>query len=92
MPNPPMKIDRDALHRVLYRRSDRHHRLRLSCRVLSDELGVSYANFTRVIIEMAAQGRLRRIAGGRMEMKTYVVEDPAVWKDPALAYWTPPPP
>lgn len=73
------QIDRDAIHRVLYRRADSHHRLRLHVPSLADELGVSYFNFTIVIREMAAQGRLKRIGGKDNGTKTYVVEDPGVF-------------
>jgi DNA-binding MarR family transcriptional regulator len=81
MPNPPQKIDRNALHRVLYRRSDRNHRLKLDVRALSREMEVDYINLTRIIKGFNDQGRLRRIGGANNGPKVYVVEDPAHWEN-----------
>jgi hypothetical protein len=76
----PLAIDRDALHRFLYRRADHFHRLRFDLRELADEVGVNYAWLSQVITEMAHEGRMRRIAGAKQQQKTYRVEDPATWR------------
>lgn len=70
-------IDRDALHRYLWRRANRAGRLRIVVRELADELELGYANLTVVIGEMCKQGRLIRVGGGRNQTKTYRVVDPA---------------
>lgn len=78
----PQKIDRNALHRYLYRRADRLGRLKLNVKVLAADLELSYCNMTVVIGEMTASGRLRRIGGPRYGLKTYVVADPSSWETP----------
>jgi DNA-binding MarR family transcriptional regulator len=70
------RIDRDALHRYLYRRSDRHHRLKVQAKDLAEELGVSYENFTTILRKMADDGRLRRISGAHNGPKVYLVTPP----------------
>jgi DNA-binding MarR family transcriptional regulator len=75
-----VRIDRDAVHRVIYRRADRHHRFKGKMTDLAEELGVSYFNFTIVIRSMADEGRLRRIGGAANGAKTYLVVDPEEWK------------
>jgi CRP-like cAMP-binding protein len=76
-----IKIDRNALHRVLYRRADRHHRLKLSAKDLAEDLGVNYEHFSRMLHTFADEGRLRRISGVRTGPKVYLVSDPAEWPD-----------
>lgn len=78
---PGQRIDRNAVHRVLYRRADRLHRLKTPAKTLADELGVDYANFTILLHKMADEGRLRRISGVRTGPKVYLVEDPSSWEN-----------
>lgn len=78
----PRAIDRDALHRILFRKADRLGRLKLNLRALSDELELGYCNLSVVISEMAQAGRLKPIAGPRNGRKTYVVVDPASYQAP----------
>jgi hypothetical protein len=75
-----VRIDRDALHRVLYRRADRHHRLKVNAKTLADELGVNYEHFTLLLHRFADEGRLRRISGVRTGPKVYLVEPPENWE------------
>lgn len=77
----PQKIDRDALHRYLYRRADPFGRLKLNVKKLSSELELAYCNLTLVIADMAETGRIRHIGGSRYATKTYVIVDPAIWAD-----------
>jgi DNA-binding MarR family transcriptional regulator len=72
-----VRIDRDAVHRYLYRRTDRHHRLKLQAKDMAEELGVNYENFTMLLRKMADDGRLRRISGAPNQPKVYLVADPA---------------
>ena len=74
-----VKIDRNAVHRVLWRRADRFGRVRVQARSLAEELGVSYWNFTVVLKSMAGEGRMRQIGGSERGPKTYVVENPDIW-------------
>ena len=77
----PVHIDRNALHRLLWGRADRFGRYRMELKALCDELGLSYAHFSVVIREMAAEGRMRRIAGPKYGQKVYQVENPAGWME-----------
>lgn len=71
-------IDLNALHRYLYRRTDRLGRLRIVQKKLADELGYSRFNVSRVLKRMEAQQRIRKV--GDRERNTYViVQDPDVW-------------
>lgn len=72
-------IDRDALHRLLYGRSDHFGRYKMDLAKLAEELGLSYCNFSVVIRDMTTEGRLHRIAGPTYGRKTYMVEPPEVW-------------
>lgn len=75
----PQKIDREALHRYLYRRTDAFGRLKLNVTKLSSDLELSYCNMTVVIAEMTEAGRMRHIGGHRYGTKTYIIADPVTW-------------
>jgi DNA-binding MarR family transcriptional regulator len=71
-----VRIDRDALHRYLYRRADSHHRLKTPAKTLAEELGLNYENFTTILHRMADEGRLRRLSGAPNRTKVYLVAPP----------------
>lgn len=73
----PREIDRDALHRVMWRRTDRRGALKFVQNQLALELGISPYHFCRIIAEMCEEGRLRQIAVGKHNVRTYQVTDPA---------------
>lgn len=77
---PRVRIDEDALHRILWRRTDRFDRLRLTVTELAGELDLGYCNLTTHITAMTRDGRLRKIGGKKNGVKTFVVVDPVVWK------------
>lgn len=70
-------IDRVALHRVLWRRSGRRHTLKIHQGMFGEELGISPYHLSRLLAELEAQGRLRKIANDRFNTGTYRIEDPA---------------
>lgn len=69
----PARIDRDALHRYLYRHTDHFGRYRMNLKALSEELDLAYCNLSVVITSMAKEGRLRMTAGTSYGAKTYKV-------------------
>jgi hypothetical protein len=77
----PRTIDMDALHRLLWRRTDRFGRLKLNVKLLAGELELSYRNLTIVVQKMTAQGRLQHLAGRHHGLKTFVVVDPVLWAE-----------
>lgn len=76
----PQTIDRDALHRVLWRRTDRRGSLKFIQNQMASEIGVSPYHFNRILAEMEEVGRLKTIAIGKRSIKTYVITDPAKWR------------
>lgn len=80
----PPTIDRDALHRVLWRRSDRRGSLKFVQNQLATEIGISPYHFNRILAEMEENGRLRTIAIGKRSIKTYLITDPAEWRSRVL--------
>lgn len=69
-------IDREALHRLLWKRANRHGRVKFVQSDLAIEVGVSTAHFCRVIREMTEDGRLHQLSS---TAHTYVITDPASW-------------
>jgi hypothetical protein len=74
VPNPG--LDRDALQSLLFRRADRLGRIKVDLRALAADAGVDYENLSTVLGSMVTEGRMRRIAGGKMSRKTYLVAPP----------------
>jgi len=79
------RIDVDALHRYLWRRADRFGRYQMKLKVLASDLGLGYTHMSVVISRMVDEGRLRVIGGTTYQKKTYVVEDPVLWRELAAA-------
>jgi CRP-like cAMP-binding protein len=79
------EIDRDALHRVLWRRTDRRGALKFVQNQLALELGISAYHFSRIMAEFQEEGRVRQIAIGKHNVRTYTVSDPATWRELATA-------
>ena len=73
----PKEIDRDALHRILWRRTDRRGAIKFVQNQMAAELGISPYHFCRIIAEMCEDGRLRQIAVGKHSVRTYLVKEPA---------------
>lgn len=76
----PEEIDRDALHRVLWRSVDRFNRVTFKSEALADELLISAYHFSRIVTQMCKQGRLVELARKKSGIRTYEVIDPKVWR------------
>lgn len=75
----PLRVDRDALHRLLAGRTDHFGRIKIDLRPLSEEVGINYTNLSGIIHDMATEGRLRKVGGTRQGQKTYIVSNPREW-------------
>lgn len=75
----PQQIDRDALHRILWRRTDDEGRITFKGQEMAERLLVSTYHFSRILAEGAAAGRWRVVDVGKHSVKTYEVADPDVW-------------
>lgn len=58
-PNPP--LDRDLLHRVWFRRAGRSGKLKIVQTEWADLLDVTNNTISRIMKEMTADGRIRKI-------------------------------
>lgn len=70
------EIDREALHRVLWRRCDRRGALKLVQNEMAMELGITPSWFSRIVAEFREQGIMTPIASGKHNVKTYRVTEP----------------
>jgi hypothetical protein len=72
-------VDRDGLHRYLFRKSDAHGRIQIGHMQLAELLHVHHSTITKIMREFLEQGRLRkqRVDVGRLT--TYIVVDPETW-------------
>lgn len=75
----PRSIDRDLLHKILWRRRDRLGRLQVKHSDLATELGISVYHFSRIMTEFVEDGRLK-ILTAHGTRRTYLVVDPAEWQ------------
>jgi hypothetical protein len=72
-------LDRDALHRLFWRRRDERDRLVIHVGDLARSLAVSYAIADKAVIAMREEGRLRAVAWKRSHTRVYQVADPTQW-------------
>lgn len=75
--NPP--LDRDALHRYLWDRSDRKHHIVVHQQVLAGLLDVSRGTIVRIFKEMVDAGRIRKLESQEGNIGLYTVTDPDDW-------------
>lgn len=75
---PENKIDRDALHLYAMRIANHRGRARISHASLADELGIRSDHMGRILQEMVAAGRMRRISSSN-EGVVYAIKDFDVW-------------
>lgn len=70
------RLDRNALHRYLYERSNRYHRIKIHQQALADALDVTRGTVTRIIAEFRAEGRLRKVESLPDNIGIYEIADP----------------
>lgn len=78
-------LDHDALHQYFWRHRDARGRTTIHVTQLAVLLGTSRQFLDAHVSQMAAQGRLRRVAAKVTNIGVYEVADPASWDacDPA---------
>jgi hypothetical protein len=81
----PQQFDRNALHRLLWSRTDQRGLIKLKQADLAEELNIGKAWMSQLIHEFKSQGRLVQLSaqprrGGGSTM--YRVTDPGFWTDP----------
>ena len=76
-----MRLDPDLLHRILWRRADRRGRLRVLAMDLADELGITRFTLSRIMNQMAQEGRLRDLGRDGSNQKLWTVVDPEQWAE-----------
>lgn len=72
-----VSIDRAALHRVIWRRTDRRRTIKIHQGMFGEELGISPYHLSRLIAELCEQGKMRKLSTDRHYVGTYVIADPA---------------
>lgn len=76
---PANKIDRDMLHAYLYRHSNNRGRITVKHIDLAEDLGIRDDHLGRIMNEMAAAGRVKRITSSNNGV-VYSVRDPTEWE------------
>lgn len=73
-------IDRDALHEYLWRHTDRLGKVKVVQRILARDLDVTHYTISRIFREMREEGRVRKIGSDKLNVSTYLIVDPEVWR------------
>lgn len=73
-------IDHDAFHAFLFRKADRHGRIKLQQTELAQEFGITKFTMSRTIAKMIENKRIRRVSQKGNNRGYFVVEDPEVWE------------
>lgn len=71
-----VKLDREALHRYLWKQADDHGRLEIKINDLAEKLQLGRGHMGRIIREMVEDGRLRLVNRGVSNVGTYSVVSP----------------
>lgn len=69
-------IDMSAVHHLLWDRSDRLGRLRLTQKELATELGVTHFAVSRLFKRMEQDGRMKKLTGHQGNTWTYTIRNP----------------
>jgi len=75
------RVDRDGLHRFLHRKANARDRLEIRVGELADDLGVNREHMGRILREMVAAGRLRKVKATVTGVWTYEIIDPEDWAE-----------
>lgn len=76
---PPKPLDRDVLHRYLWRHSRRGGLVEIHHQELADQLHVNRGTIGRTVKKMIEEGRMRKHAAEEGNIHTYAVVSPDVW-------------
>ncbi len=80
----PTKVDRDGLHRYLYRKAGEvspFHRMPIKQIALAEDLGLDSGHMHRIIKEMVEAGRLKKVESGVSGVGVYSITNPDEWSE-----------
>lgn len=77
----PQRIDRDALHRILWRRCDARGTIEFVGQEYAASLLISPYHFSRIMAEGERMGRWRVIRKKKHSVNVYEVVDPTMWAE-----------
>lgn len=69
-------IDREALHRYIWDHANRAGQIRMNQTALAAQLGVNKFTMSRIVGELTAAGRLKKLTIHHGNFRTYAVADP----------------
>jgi predicted transcriptional regulator len=72
-------LDRDALHRYLWDRSNPNGRIPVHQGELAEALGVTRGTVVRTLNEMVEEGRCRKVSSKLRNIRVFHVIEPEVW-------------
>lgn len=70
-------VDRIALHRDLWEKSDRLHRIEIYQKELASKMEVTQATMSLVVKDLTEEGRIKKISARQRNVGVYLVRDPA---------------
>ncbi len=73
---PTTEIDRDALHRLLWNRSNSRGRITFRVDQFSEDLGISKYTLSRIMVQFVREGRATKLTGLSSKGTTYRMADP----------------
>lgn len=82
------KMDRDALHEYLWKKSNSRNRIQVHQGNLAKSLWCCHQHLNALFQEMVAQGRLRKLSKSYQGVE-YLVKDPQVWREEEAARTAP---
>lgn len=71
------KIDRQALHDMLWEKADRVGKVEIYQTGLAEELGITKPTMSLIIKELTDDGRIRKLFARKANVGVYKVSDPA---------------
>lgn len=80
------RVDRDALHRYLYERSNSRSQIKVHQTMLAEQLDVTRGTIYRVLKEMVEAGRMRKIESLERNVKVYQITNPDDWAKAQAGY------
>lgn len=67
------------MHRYLYRKADRLHRITIVQKEMAKDLGITHFAMCRILAKMVQDDRIKKLSADTKNVWTYVVDDPGVW-------------
>lgn len=78
---PPKPLDRDALHRYLWKKAGRGGMIEIHQSELAEQLSVTRGTAYRTLKKMVEEGRMRKARALEANVGIYAVIAPEVWAE-----------